>query len=210
MAKITKIEGQKNKARVNIFVDEAFFCGLEKETAIIFGLKVGSEVDEDKLSKAIAESETKRAFNKAADYLASRMHTKKELIDKLVKKGFLKEYAINACEKLAEYGYVDDRAFAKTFVQQNSKYSLSVLENKLYQKGVSKEIISEALCEVSTDDELELCKKYAEKFAKSKDVSSTLGRQKLFASLARRGFKFEVIKKTVSQILSNFDTDEFE
>ena len=65
MAKITKIEGQKNKARVNIFVDEAFFCGLEKETAIIFGLKVGSEVDEGKLSKAIAESETKRAFNKA-------------------------------------------------------------------------------------------------------------------------------------------------
>ena len=77
MAKITKIEGQKNKDKSQHFCGRSFFLWAWKETAIIFGLKVGSEVDEDKLSKAIAESETKRAFNKAADYLASRMHTKK-------------------------------------------------------------------------------------------------------------------------------------
>ena len=39
MPVITKIETQKNKSRVNIFVDDSFFCGLNKETAIIFKLK---------------------------------------------------------------------------------------------------------------------------------------------------------------------------
>ena len=45
MSEITKIEDQKNKKRVNIFVDDAFFCGLHKETAVTFGLKIGKIVD---------------------------------------------------------------------------------------------------------------------------------------------------------------------
>ncbi len=210
MAKITKIEGQKNKSRVNIFVDDTFFCGLEKETAIIFGLKVGKEVDEKQLSRIIEESEIKRAFEKAADYLASRMHSKKELIDKLIKKGFLKAHAEAACEKLSEYGYVNDEAFAKAFVQQNSKYSKLILENKLRVKGIDKSIISEVIDSVSDDLELELCKKQAEKFAKGKDLSTLNGKQKLYASLARKGFSFGVIKSAISQVLSDFDIDDME
>jgi len=210
LAKITKIEGQKNKSRVNIFVDDTFFCGLEKETAIIFGLKVGKEVDEKQLSRIIEESEIKRAFEKAADYLASRMHSKKELIDKLIKKGFLKAHAEAACEKLSEYGYVNDEAFAKAFVQQNSKYSKLILENKLRVKGIDKSIISEVIDSVSDDLELELCKKQAEKFAKGKDLSTLNGKQKLYASLARKGFSFGVIKSAISQVLSDFDIDDME
>ena len=45
MAVITKIELQKNKSRVNIFVDDSFFCGLNKETAVIFGLKENKEIE---------------------------------------------------------------------------------------------------------------------------------------------------------------------
>ena len=38
---------QKNKSRVNIFVDDSFFCGLNKETALNFKLKINKEIDED-------------------------------------------------------------------------------------------------------------------------------------------------------------------
>ena len=54
MSEITKIEDQKNKKRVNIFVDDAFFCGLHKETAVTFGLKIGKTVDEKWLKEAQA------------------------------------------------------------------------------------------------------------------------------------------------------------
>ena len=91
MAVITKIEEQKNKKRVNIFVDDAFFCGLSKETAVIFKFKVGLEIDENLLKEAVFDSEVKRAFEKASDYLSVRMHTKKELFEKLLKKGYEKE-----------------------------------------------------------------------------------------------------------------------
>lgn len=208
MGYITKIEQQKNKSRVNIFVDDTFFCGLEKETAIIFGLKVGKSVDEAELQSAINESETKRAFEKGADYLASRMHSKKELIDKLIKKGFLKQNAEAACKKLEQYGYINDEVFAKMHVQANSRYSRFVLQNKLKQKGIDKQIILSALDNVSNDDEFELCKKYAEKYIKGKNIVSSADRQKLYASLARRGFGFDLIKKVSGIVLKNSDEDD--
>ncbi len=207
MARITKIEQQKNKARVNIFVDDAFFCGLNKETAILFKLKTGLDIDENELQKAIEVSEIKSAFEKASDYLSSRMHSKKELFDKLVKKGYEKDIASKAIEKLEEYHYVDDFLFAKEFILQNNKLSKKMLENKLFFKGVSNGIIKELLQEKSDDEEIELCESFAKKYIKSKDITKDNGREKMFASLARKGFSFETIKKATKNL---FDSEDIE
>ena len=123
MAVITKIETQKNKSRVNIFVDDSFFCGLNKETAILFGLKENKEIDEDRLKSAIFESEVKSAFEKSLDIVGRRMHSKKELIDKLIKKGYQPEVCEKVIQKLEEYHYIDDALFAKQFVASNKKLS---------------------------------------------------------------------------------------
>lgn len=210
MAIITKIEDQKNKKRFNIFVDNAFFCGLMKETAILAGLKVGREIDEQELNKLVFDSEVKMAFEKASSYLASREHSKKELTDKLLKKGYAKEVVAAACEKLEEYHYVDDALFAKHFAQQNSKYSRVMLENKLKQKGIANEIIDDALSEIEDDDELKLCEKYAKKYVASKDMTKEGAKEKLFASLARRGFKFDIIKKAIKKFWNDNDIDLWE
>lgn len=211
MAVITKIEEQKNKKRVNIFVDNAFFCGLNKETAILFRLKENSEIDENTLKNAIFESEVKSAFEKAIDYISSRIHTKKELFDKLFKKGFEKKVVDSAIFKLEEYNYVNDELFAKTFVQENYKYSKKMLENKLKQKGVSSEIISNVL-ELNTDEkEEELCEKQLKKLLKSKNKNdfSKEELQKIYMSLFRKGFEFDLIKKVCRKVLvQNLDEEE--
>lgn len=211
MAVITKIEEQKNKKRVNIFVDNAFFCGLNKETAILFRLKENSEIDENTLKTAIFESEVKSAFEKAIDYISSRIHTKKELFDKLFKKGFEKKVIDSAIFKLEEYNYVNDELFAKTFVQENYKYSKKMLENKLKQKGVSNEIISNVL-ELNTDEkEEELCEKQLKKLLKSKNKNdfSKEELQKIYMSLFRKGFEFDLIKKVCRKVLvQNLDEEE--
>mgnify|MGYP005762612945 CR=1 FL=1 len=211
MAVITKIEEQKNKKRVNIFVDNAFFCGLNKETAILFRLKENSEIDENTLKNAIFESEVKSAFEKAIDYISSRIHTKKELFDKLFKKGFEKKVIDSAIFKLEEYNYVNDELFAKTFVQENYKYSKKMLENKLKQKGVLSEIISNVL-ELNTDEkEEELCEKQLKKLLKSKNKNnfSKEELQKIYMSLFRKGFEFDLIKKVCRKVLvQNLDEEE--
>lgn len=203
MAVITKIEEQRNKKRFNIFVDDAFFCGLNKETAILFHLKVGKEVSEDDLKEACFQSEVKSAFEKATDILATRMHSKKEIFDKLCKKGFEQSVINKAIEKLEEYGYVDDFLFAKEYAEGTHKYSKKIKEQKLKQKGISSDIVSEILQDYDQNDEFELCKVQAQKYAKNKDISSKEGVQKLYASLARKGFDFDIIKKACFEILSD-------
>lgn len=205
MAVITKIEQQKNKARVNIYVDDAFFCGLNKETALQCKFKVGLEVNEKELEDAIALSETKQAFEKASDYLGTRMHSKKELFDKLIKKGYDKTVASKAIEELEEYHYVDDELFAREFVSQNRKLSKRMIENKLLSKGVSSSIIKEALSNIDDGGEIELCREMALKYKRSKDITKENGKEKMFASLLRKGFSFETIKKATKDIV---DIDE--
>ena len=208
MAIITNLSEQKNKKRINIFVDDAFFCGLNKETAVKFGLKIGKEITEEKLKEACFESEIKSAFEKATDILGTRMHSKKEIFDKLFKKGYEKQVIEKVILKLEDYGFVDDRLFAKEFVSSSLRYSKKVKEQKLRQKGVSSDIVSEILGNESDFSEFELCKKQAEKYAKSKDISTKDGVQKLYASLLRKGFDFETIKKVCKSIAKNQDFDE--
>lgn len=195
MPVITKIETQKNKSRVNIFVDDSFFCGLNKETAVIFGLKENKDIDEEKLKVAIFESEVKSAFEKSLDYLGRRMYTKKELIERLTQKGYTKEVSEKVIKKLEEYRYIDDKLFAKQFFQSNSHLSKRVLQGKLMQKGVANDIISEIIDERTGESEFDLCLLQARKYLKSKKINDIKDIQKMQASLARKGFDFDTIKK---------------
>jgi regulatory protein len=172
-----------------------FFCGLNKETAVIFGLKENKEIDEEKLKVAVFESEVKSAFEKSLDYLGRRMYTKKELIERLTQKGYTKEVSEKVIEKLEEYRYIDDKLFAKQFFQSNQHLSKRVLQGKLVQKGVSNEIISEIINERTGESEFELCLLQAKKYLKSKKINDIKDIQKMQASLARKGFDFDTIKK---------------
>lgn len=200
MALITKIETQKNKSRVNIFVDDSFFCGLNKETAIIFGLKENKEIDEDKLKIAIFESEVKSAFEKSLDIVGRRMHSKKELTDKLIKKGYQADVCEKVIQKLEEYHYIDDFLFAKQFAASNQRLSRRILKEKLVLKGVSADIIPNIISERTNEDEFGLCFVQAEKYLKSRQINTYQDLAKMQASLARKGFDFDIIKKVCTQL----------
>lgn len=195
MGLITKIEQQKNKNRVNIFIDGSFFCGLEKETAVIYRLKEGKIVDENLLSEAITKSEEKRAFEKSIDYISDRLHSKKEIKDKLLKKGFTINVIESVIYKLEEYHYIDDDLFAKNFIEQNTKYSKAVLTGKLIQKGIEKDLIDKNLANLSDTSEFDNCLTIAEKLLKSTKILSLNDKQKFYAKLARRGFRHDTITK---------------
>ena len=208
MSIITKIEEQKNKSRVNVFVDGTFFCGLNKEVAVLFRLKENKEVDEDRLKKAIFESEVKTAFEKSLNYLSRQMQTKKKLTDKLIQKGFSEESIRQAVKKLEDYHYLDDRLYTKQFIQQNQLKSKRILKQKLHEKGISKDVIDDILAEERVDDEYEICLIQAKKYIKNKEIINSKDLQKFYASLARKGFNFDVIKKAVKTAINKDLEDE--
>ena len=55
MKKITKISRQQNGERYNLFLDEAFFCGITEDTLVKLRLKKGMEVDEAELENILKE-----------------------------------------------------------------------------------------------------------------------------------------------------------
>ena len=117
MAVITEITAQKKKKdRCNIFVDGAFFCGLQAETVMKYRLKAGTAVAAEELEAMQMESERLQAFDCALNFLSNAMKTKRQIADHLEKKGYLGG-VIEAClEKLEYYGYLDDGAYAKAYV----------------------------------------------------------------------------------------------
>jgi regulatory protein len=165
-------------------------------------------VAEKTLKDAVFDSEVKSAVEKSSSYLAIRMHSKRELYDKLIKKGYEKQVSLKALEKHEEYHYIDDYLFSKQFAEQNKKLSKKMIENKLKQKGVSSDIIFEIIGNQGDDEEFERCKIAAEKYAKSKDLSDASAVQKMYASLARKGFSFDTIKKACKSLIMGIDNED--
>ena len=208
MPKITDMQIQKNnKTRANVYVDGEFAFALEMLTVMKLGLKIGQEVAEEKLAEAIFDSEKSVAFEKAMDYLGRGMKTAKQMRDYLEKKGYdvrVVEYVVN---KLKEYRYVDDDAYAKLYVERNAATKGDRrLKQELIQKGIA---VTRAEQYANTDDEQALAnaQTLAAKYMKSKPVTV-----KTLANLQRyllgRGYGFDVVNSVVRGYRIDTDTDE--
>ena len=205
MLEITELSNQKNKNKLNLFVDGQFYAGILKETAITNNFFVGKKIDKTKLDQIIEESNVKQIFSKASDYLATRMHSRQELYLKLIKKEYPKKDVNLALDRLEEYGYLNDNEFAKLYIESHKKDSRQMLKNKLATKGVNSDIISEVLRGYDDEQERVLALAVATKFAKNKELNSI--KQKMYAHLARKGYSRSAISYALHEIY-NGDIDE--
>ena len=199
MPTVTKLEvQQKNKLRVNVYIDDEFLCGMDSATAITMGLKVGKEVSIAQLQDAIIQSEISVAFGKAVDYISRYMRTCKQLSQYLLRKGYSQQVVDCVVEKLKGYGYIDDARYAQMYVEQNSKSKGSYrLTQELIAKGVSIKDAQE-YGHINYDDALANATALAEKYMKNKQ-SDTPTLVKLQRYLAYRGYDYDVINTVVNQ-----------
>ena len=88
--------------------------------------------------------------------------TEKQLRDKLKQgKKYNDEIIDKTMEFLKKHHYIDDVAFAKRFIElHKNTYSKKVIKDKLYQKGIKKDIIAEVFEDESLEfDESKIIKK---------------------------------------------------
>lgn len=194
---ITKIEIQKNNdERANLYLDEKFFSGISLELVVKEHLKVGMEIDENKLSELILEDEKGKALAKAVKYIGSNLKTEKQLRDYLKKKEYNPATIDNVIDKLKEYDYLNDENFAKAFILTYSKkYGKLKLKSQLKMKGIKDSIIDSILEDVQSDS-IDLV---AKKYMKNKDVTYE-NLQKLMRFLYSRGYEFDDINSCVNRL----------
>lgn len=197
MPKITDMQIQKsNKARANLYIDGEFAFGVEMLTVMKLGLKIGQEVSEEKLQEAVFDSEKTVAFEKAIDYLSRSMKTEKQIRDYLYKKGYTPQVVHYVVDKLVDYRYVDDNAYARAYVEQNSKTKGSRrLKQELQQKGIDRNK-AEEFASVPQEVSQQSAQALAQKYMKNKPTDlKTL--QKLQRYLLSRGYDFDTVNGIV-------------
>lgn len=206
--KITSIEIQKkNKNRVNLYIDDNFECGLSLETIVKNHLKVGQELSERELDYFKNDSEKEVALNKAVGYIAKYQKSEKELKKYLRDKEYDKSVVDYVAEKLKKYGFVDDKVFATNFVKAKTKnQGKRKIAMMLKQKGVSEEIVDDAIEEFSCDREqiIEVAKKYLKN--KPLDIKT---KQKAYRYLASRGYNGEDIMPCLNQLMKGEENESW-
>lgn len=199
MKTITQLTAQqKNKKRVNLFLDDEYFCSLDLFTVLSERLKVGDKVDEKRLAEVSFKSDCSSALDKALNYISRSMHTKAQTIKYLKDKDYSGKVIAAVIDKLTEYGYVDDEDYAeKYFKEKSSAYGAKKIIFDLKMKGVD-EKTAQAVAE-NYQDEGEACMNVALRYLKGKELDFTM-RQKCYRYLISKGFDYDAVKSTLDKI----------
>ena len=85
--RITDIkEAVRDKNRVNIYVDDKFFCSLDISQVVELHLKIGKELSEEEKSQLKHASEFGKFYQRALEYSLMRPRSSKEIRAYLKKK----------------------------------------------------------------------------------------------------------------------------
>lgn len=197
MPKITDLQIQKNnKTRANVYIDGEFAFALEMITVMKLGLKIGDEVSESKLHQAVTDSERACAFDKAMSYLGRGMKTVHQMREYLLRKGYDADVMEYVIAKLKDYRYLDDKAYASAYVEQNSATKGERrLRRELVSKGIA-QATAEQYAKEEGEQALAHAEQLAHKYMKSKscDVKNL---QRLQRYLLSRGYDFDVVNAVV-------------
>ena len=208
MKKITALTAQKrNPNRVNIYLDGEYAFSLARIVAA--WLRVGQELDEEKLKKLQSEDARERAVQQALLFLSYRSRSESEIRQNLHKHEIPEDIIEQTLQRLRQDGLANDDQFAQAWVENRSAFrprSRRMMAMELRQKGLDNETVSSALEDV--DDEALAYEAAQKRVGRLKDMEWIDFRKKLSEFLARRGFSYSVIAPIVTRIWNEIHTYE--
>ena len=200
MPVITSIKPQKNGKRVNIYLDDKFAFGLDLGNYMKLNLKVEQELTEKEVAEIVKKGEFQKVYDKILQFASLRPRSEKEFKNWLYRKKVHESLHEELFNKLKRLNFLDDEKFATWWVEQRNSFrpkSKRILNQELRIKGIDKEIIENVLADAQID-EAKIAKNLLEKKKyRWKNLDKFEARKKMSAFLARNGFGWDIVKKTV-------------
>lgn len=200
---ITGIRKTK-QGRFALFDENGFLFSLDSETFFTHTIEEGMTLTPRQLGELRAVSATRKAADKALEYLSLRDYASGELYQKLLAR-FDEHSAAAAVAKAAELGLLNDENFAR----HRAKYlfgrhkSRREIARHLAEKGVDRETADRVLEELYEAGQPSggpspeaaavlalLRKSYAQKLAGGR-------RDLVLAALSRRGFSYAAVREAL-------------
>lgn len=199
---VTAIESvTRHKMRVSIDGEPAFvFTDREiREWNLAEGLDL-DETQEEEIVQYVGREAARSAMN----LLVKRDYAEAELYRKLKDRGYSDYFAGKGIEYVSSYHYLDDMRYARQMIAGKSgTVSRKMMVNKMKQKGLSDEVIREAMDEAEWTDEAGLVRELRRRFSTAEQIEKLADkdRQKLIQSLMRKGYGYS----DINHALRNFE-----
>ena len=198
--KITRIENSKHvQERVLVFLEEGDPLRITGHELLQFGLYPGMDLSPQLVVQLQAAGQRSESRVKAARLASGRMMSRKELTDKLSRKGIDPDTAEETADWLESLGAVDDAAYAGVIARHYAAmgYGPGRVRQELQRRGVPRDLWEDALAQLP-DPEEAIDKFLAAKLRGKTPDRATL--QRLSAALQRRGFQWQDIRPALARL----------
>lgn len=203
--KITRIENSKHvQERVLVFLEEGDPLRITGHELLQFGLYPGMDLSPQLVVQLQAAGQRSESRVKAARLASGRMMSRKELTDKLSRKGIDPDTAAETADWLESLGAVDDAAYAGVIARHYaaSGYGPGRVRQELQKRGVSRELWDDALSQLP--DSADAIDRFLQKKLSGRTPDrATL--KKLSDALLRRGFSWSDIRPALNRLGEEID-----
>ena len=192
--RIDRIEASKHKrGRVLVFLEDGACLKITEQELLDFGLRAGDELDQGTLGRLKEAAGVSNVKATAADLIGKRAMSRRDLERKLREKGASEAEARYAAEWLEAIGAINDAEYAALLAQHCARqgYGPARVREKLYEKGVPRELWDDAL------DTLPDSAEAVDRFLAGKlhgRAPEEKEKKRLTDALLRRGFSWGDVK----------------
>ena len=168
-------------------------------------LYVGMELDEEAFEELKRSSSKALDRQKALEMLSRRPYSRRELKDKLLRRGTDEQSADECIAWLYEHGFLDDGEYAGAVARHYSAkgYGAGRVKSELRRRGIERELADETLAELPENTE-KIDAYIARRLSDPKDRDSV---RKIGAALFRRGYSWEEIRAALRRFNSEIEED---
>ena len=178
---------------------------LYRQTVEDFGLYTGMELEDGEIEKLLTAAGQMSAKMRAVRIVSASSVSRKDLEDRLIRKGEDPQQAKEAVQWMEELHLVDDRHTAEQVVHSciAKGYGLQRAKQALYEKRIPKEYWEDALADYP--DQLEKI----EAFLRSRLDAESDQKQikRAIDALIRRGHNYGMIRQVLNNL--SFDTEDY-
>lgn len=204
-----RIDSLKNSpdraGRYWVTFEDGTKLGLYRQTVEDFGLSIGKELSDEEKQQLLIAAGKMSAKMRAVRIVSATSVSKRDLEERLVRKGEDPEQAKEAVRWMEDLHLVDDRNTAEQVVHSciSKGYGLQRAKQALYEKRIPKQYWDEALQDYPDQSEK------IEKFLRSRLEEDSDQKQikKAIDALIRRGHSYGAIRQVLNQL--SFDSDDY-
>ena len=205
--RIERLEASKHKrGRVLVFLADGACLKITEQELLDFGLRAGDALADTPLARLKEAAGVSNVKATAADLIGKRAMSRASLEKKLKEKGASEAEARYAAEWLEAIGAINDADYAALLVRHCADlgYGPARTREKLYEKGVPRELWDEALDQLPDNGE------QIDRFLQSKlrgRMPDEKEKKRLTDALLRRGYSWGDVKAAWNRLGSETRED---